>query len=180
MPGLDVNTGSIRRGQREPTISQQKNKERRITIMGSVKYEVLHNCPGFRGDVQNPPSTNTIEQYKTHAIRFGQWCKAAYGCRRVEQMAAHIQDYADELVRAREVRGHHPHLHRRLLLCMAGAALFHPQATAPLLRRNPQPRGKGGGPSRRRGTGCLAAPASIWRRWSASGEGSTLDYGVGT
>ena len=68
--------------------------------MGSVKYEVLHNCPGFRGDVQNLPSTNTIEQYKTHAIRFGQWCKAAYGCRRVEQMAAHIQDYADELVRA--------------------------------------------------------------------------------
>lgn len=66
--------------------------------MGSVKYEVLHNCPGFQESVQNPPSTNTIQQYKTHAIRFGQWCKARYGCRRVEQMAAHIQDYADELV----------------------------------------------------------------------------------
>ena len=42
--------------------------------MGSVKYEVLHNCPGFQGNVQNPPSTNTIQQYKTHAIHYAQWC----------------------------------------------------------------------------------------------------------
>ena len=66
--------------------------------MGSVKYEVLHNCPGFQESVQNPPSTNTIEQYKTHAIHYGQWCKAQYGCRRVKQMTTHIQDYADMLV----------------------------------------------------------------------------------
>lgn len=66
--------------------------------MGSIKYEVLHNCPGFKGGVQNPPSSNALEQYKTHAIRYGQWCKAQYGCRRVEQMDTHLQNYADMLV----------------------------------------------------------------------------------
>lgn len=68
--------------------------------MGSAKYEVLHNCPGFQKSVPHQPSSNTLEQYRTHTIRFGQWCKKQYGCRRVEQMAAHIQDYADMLVRA--------------------------------------------------------------------------------
>ena len=64
--------------------------------MSSIKYEILSKCPGFKGSAPGP-SKNTIEQYKTHAIRYGQWAKKKYGCRRFEEFKDHIQDYADDL-----------------------------------------------------------------------------------
>ena len=116
--------------------------------MGSAKYEVLHNCPGFKVGVQNPPSSNTLEQYKTHAIRYGQWCKAEYGCRRVEEMAAHIQDYADMLVSSGKSAAT---IHTYIAACCYAWQI--PMATIQkpkrhCLCRDPQPRGKGGRPPR--------------------------------
>lgn len=64
--------------------------------MSSIKYEILSKCPGFKEGAPGP-SKNTIEQYKTHAIRYGKWAKKKYGCRRFEELKDHIQDYADDL-----------------------------------------------------------------------------------
>lgn len=64
--------------------------------MSSIKYEILSKCPGFKEGAPGP-SKNTIEQYKTHAIRYGNWAKKKYGCRRFEEFKDHIQDYADDL-----------------------------------------------------------------------------------
>ena len=64
--------------------------------MSSIKYEILSKCPGFKEGAPGP-SKNTIEQYKTHAIRYGKWAKKKYGCRRFEELKDHIQDYADYL-----------------------------------------------------------------------------------
>ena len=46
--------------------------------MSSIKYEILSKCPGFKEGAPGP-SKNTIEQYKTHAIRYGKWAKKKYG-----------------------------------------------------------------------------------------------------
>lgn len=64
--------------------------------MSSIKYEILTKCPGFKKGASGP-SKNTLEQYKTHAIKFGQWAKKEYRCRTFEELKDHIQDYADYL-----------------------------------------------------------------------------------
>ena len=65
--------------------------------MSSIKYEILSKCPGFQKGASGP-SKNTIEQYKTHVIKYGQWAKRKYRCRTFEELKDHIQDYADYLV----------------------------------------------------------------------------------
>ena len=64
--------------------------------MSSIKHEILTKSPGFRAGAHGP-SRNTIEQYKTHAIKYGQWAKKEFRCRRFEELRDHIQDYADYL-----------------------------------------------------------------------------------
>lgn len=64
--------------------------------MSSIKYEILSKCPGFQKGASGP-SKNTIEQYKTHVIKYGQWAKRKYRCRTFEELKDHIQDYADYL-----------------------------------------------------------------------------------
>ena len=64
--------------------------------MSSIKHEILTKSPGFRSGAHGP-SRNTIEQYKTHAIKYGQWAKKEFRCRRFEELRDHIQDYADYL-----------------------------------------------------------------------------------
>lgn len=46
---------------------------------------------------QRLPSKDTLEQYITHAVKFGQWCKDTYCCRHFADCKVHIQDYADFL-----------------------------------------------------------------------------------
>ena len=70
--------------------------------MPSLKYEILHlsafdpRTPQKKG--KRIPSSNTIEQHKTNARRFGDWCKTTYNCRHAEDCRQHIQDYADYLL----------------------------------------------------------------------------------
>ena len=73
--------------------------------MSSIKYEILSKCHRFKEGAPGP-SKNTIEQYKTHAIRYGKWAKRKYGCRRFEELKDHIPS------------GYDPHVHRSLLLCV--------------------------------------------------------------
>ena len=60
--------------------------------MASIKYEVLKKCPLFQPGAKGP-SKNTIEQYKTHAIRAAQWMKKTYGVKRFEDIQAHAETY---------------------------------------------------------------------------------------
>jgi len=46
---------------------------------------------------QRMPSNDTLEQYVTHAVKFGRWCKETYGCRFFADCKVYIQDYADFL-----------------------------------------------------------------------------------
>ncbi|MBR3407341.1 MAG: hypothetical protein IKG86_00675 [Paludibacteraceae bacterium] len=42
-------------------------------------------------------STRSERMYRDHAVKFGAWCKATYGCRTPVDCANHIQEYADWL-----------------------------------------------------------------------------------
>jgi hypothetical protein len=64
--------------------------------MASIKHEILTKCPRFQPGTKGP-SRNTLSQYKTHAIKFGQWAKSVYGCRTYESLKDHIQDYSNFL-----------------------------------------------------------------------------------
>ena len=66
--------------------------------MSSIIYEILSKCPGFHKGASGP-SKNTLEQYTTHASRYGKWAKKNYGCRTFDELKDHIQDYADYLRR---------------------------------------------------------------------------------
>lgn len=61
--------------------------------MASIRYETIKKCPGFQANAPNKPSKNTIEQYKTHAIKFAQWVKTHYHCRTYEQILEHCIEY---------------------------------------------------------------------------------------
>ena len=43
-------------------------------------------------------STQSLRQYKHHAIRFGKWCKKEHGCKTPEECREYIQEYTDKLV----------------------------------------------------------------------------------
>ena len=89
-----LTSGSSRRGEADALILLNRDME--DPIMSSIKHEILTKSPGFRAGAHGP-SRNTIEQYKTHAIKYGQWAKKEFRCRRFEELRDHIQDYADYL-----------------------------------------------------------------------------------
>ena len=66
--------------------------------MGSIKYEVLTHCPGFYNGAK-APSSNTVEQYKTHTIKFAQWAKKEFKVRRFDQLYENIIDYLNQYSR---------------------------------------------------------------------------------
>ena len=81
--------------------------------MASLTYQIAHmsidTTKLYRheqhdrdGNVLPPAelSTQSQRQYKHHAIRFGEWCKAEFGCRTPEECAGHIQEYTDMLVQS--------------------------------------------------------------------------------
>lgn len=63
--------------------------------MASIKYEILTHFPPLPTP-PNRPSKNTWEQYKTDAIRMGQWAKKKYGYRTFAQLTEHITEILTE------------------------------------------------------------------------------------
>lgn len=53
--------------------------------------EYLQNKHG--GAPKRPATHNSIKQHKNNAIKFGQWCKRTYRCKKDEDCEKHIQDY---------------------------------------------------------------------------------------
>lgn len=91
--------------------------------MGSMTWQFKH-CENFqnmlekihsqqevsanakKSDAKAPewkgPTMATYQQYLNYAIHFGNWCKAAYGCRYYSDCRCHVQDYADWLIAQKE------------------------------------------------------------------------------
>ena len=88
-------------------------------MMSTLKYQIIH-CQAFNdirtynkshlkmkeravrtgepAPKQRMPTDNSFQQYITHAIRFGAWCKATYGCKQFDQCGTYVQDYIDDLI----------------------------------------------------------------------------------
>lgn len=94
-----------------PTVKRLDNKKG-LVVMASLKYQIssrLKNMDKIKqlkhpqkdknGNLLNTSeiSTASIKQYKHHAIKFGEWCKVTYHCRKFEDCAKHLQDYATAL-----------------------------------------------------------------------------------
>lgn len=75
--------------------------------MGSIKYEVLTHCPGFHNGAK-APSRNTLEQYKTHTIKFAQWAKKEFKVRRFEQLNENIVEYLNQYSQHLQTMGRSP------------------------------------------------------------------------
>lgn len=70
-------------------------------VKGSLWHQINQRCdavPMKKGQL-TPVMDHTKKQYKRHTKAFGQWCKQTFGCRNFEDCTAHIQDYADCLVK---------------------------------------------------------------------------------
>lgn len=86
--------------------------------MPSLKFEIV-NCPKLKAardynkqhkklkdtaKIKAPtlrmPTNKSVRQYTHHAVKFGEWCKAIFGCRHFKDCAQHIQAYTDYLVAA--------------------------------------------------------------------------------
>ena len=87
--------------------------------MSTLKYQIIH-CQTFNdirfynkshlkmkersvrtgepAPKQRAPTDNTLQQYVTHSIRFGAWCKATHGCKKFDQCRTYVQDYIDDLI----------------------------------------------------------------------------------
>lgn len=75
-------------------------------VKEALKYNAQHmrlkttaKKTGGKNPTQRMPTVNTLQQYITHAVKFGGFCKQTYGCRHFEDCSPHIQDYADHLVK---------------------------------------------------------------------------------
>ena len=84
-----------------------------VISIGSLKWEI-HNTKidvtklpqHHRGQVPQqqsmddstaPIMTQTVKQYKNHAIKFGEWCKQTHGCRHMPDCLPYVQEYIDHL-----------------------------------------------------------------------------------
>lgn len=58
--------------------------------MASIKHEIVKNFP--KRLIPNGPTSNTWEQYRTDAIRFGKWAKMTFGYRTYTELTEHIME----------------------------------------------------------------------------------------
>jgi hypothetical protein len=87
--------------------------------MSTLKYQIVH-CQAFDNirtynkshlimkeraerigepvPKQRAPTDNTLQQYITHAVKYGKWCKQIHGCRKFDECGAYVQNYIDYLV----------------------------------------------------------------------------------
>lgn len=67
--------------------------------MASLKYLISHMHENFckLRDPSTQIEDGSAKMYKNHAVKFGEWCKAQYGCRTPDECRPHIQVYADWL-----------------------------------------------------------------------------------
>jgi hypothetical protein len=88
------------------------NKKKGLIVMASLTYQIASHVKDMdkakqfkrpQKDKNGNPldtsdiSTASLKQYKHHAIKFGEWCKVKYHCRKFEDCATHLQDYATAL-----------------------------------------------------------------------------------
>lgn len=68
--------------------------------MGSLKYLIshLHENLCKLKDPSTPIEDGSAKMYKDRAVKFGEWCKAEYRCKTLEECLPHLQDYADWLI----------------------------------------------------------------------------------
>lgn len=76
-----------------PNVKEAQEYNKQHARMKAVAKEKHTSAP-----TQRMPTNSSLQQYITHAVKFGEWCKAQYGCRHFDDCAGHIQDYADHLV----------------------------------------------------------------------------------
>lgn len=65
--------------------------------IGSLTYQITHLELSRKGKKHTPMLTKTEWQYKKHALKFAEYCKATYRCKTLEECKSHIQDYANYL-----------------------------------------------------------------------------------
>lgn len=65
-----------------------------LTYMIAHMHDTLHKIKNSSAPLED----HTAKKYRHHAIQFGKWCKAQYGCKTPDECRPHIQDYADWLI----------------------------------------------------------------------------------
>lgn len=65
-----------------------------ITKKISDMHDTLHK----KDNLSKPLERKTAKRYMNHAIKFGKWCKAQYGCNTPDACRPYVQDYVDWLV----------------------------------------------------------------------------------
>lgn len=68
--------------------------------MASLEYLIstMHENLCKLKDPSTSIEKGSAKMYKNHAIKFGKWCKAQYGCNTPDACRPYVQDYADWLV----------------------------------------------------------------------------------
>ena len=79
-------------------VNSERVKQTKLDIANHSRLKSAAERKGQKIPALNGPTDNTLQQYITHAVRYGEWCKKTYAARTVEECAGHIQDYADHLV----------------------------------------------------------------------------------
>lgn len=66
--------------------------------IGSLTYQIKHLELSRKGKKDTPMLAKTERQYKKHALKFAEYCKAIYRCKTLEECKEHIQDYSNYLI----------------------------------------------------------------------------------
>ena len=79
-------------------LNSERAKQAKLNIANHGKLKQIAERKGQKIPTLNGPTNDSLQQYITHAVRYGEWCKQMYSARTLADCETHIQDYADHLV----------------------------------------------------------------------------------